>query len=125
MLRSREPHQRSGWIANALCACSSVASRKYWEGPNILSLSKKQHLLWDTTSRSTKRQVMQEILGRGMALWPHWLRLCVHVWDRSICGVLEPRDCLVVGFGGRSTELWSQATSDKLLTTGARIAKLN
>jgi len=39
---------------------SDVANPKIWEGPNILTSSEQQSLLWDTTSRSTKRQDMLE-----------------------------------------------------------------
>jgi len=36
---------------------SSVASPKLW-GTNVLSVSEEQYLIWDTESRSTKRQKM-------------------------------------------------------------------
>jgi len=44
---------------------SGVASSKFWEGPNLLTLSEQQYLVWDTASQSTKRQSMLEIF-RGM-----------------------------------------------------------
>jgi len=46
--------------------------RVNWEGKNILTSSEQ---LWDTTSGSTKRQDMPEILG--VATGPSWLRLCL------------------------------------------------
>jgi len=46
----------------ALVNCS-VASPKFWEEPNILSLSEQQYLTWDTASRSTRQQYLLEILG--------------------------------------------------------------
>jgi len=40
-----------------------VDSPQRWDGPNILTLSELQYLVWDTASRSAKRQDMLEILG--------------------------------------------------------------
>jgi len=56
---------------------SGVASPKFWEGLNILTLSQQQYLDWYTTSRNTKQQNMLEVWG-AWPLWPSWLRLCCH-----------------------------------------------
>ena len=42
---------------------SSVARPKRWEGPTLLTSSEQQYLVWDTASRSTKRQDILELLG--------------------------------------------------------------
>jgi len=47
---------------------------KILEGPNILTLSEQQCLVWDTAPRSTKRQGMLDDWG-ARPLWPPWLRL--------------------------------------------------
>jgi len=40
---------------------SSLASPKFWEGPNILTLCEQQYFVWVTASHSTKRQNMLEL----------------------------------------------------------------
>jgi len=54
--------------ANYIFSCkyvgtSSVASPKFWERPNILTLSERHYFVWDTTFQSTKRQDMLGRLG--------------------------------------------------------------
>jgi len=39
----------------------SVASPKFWKGPNILTSSEQQYLVWVTASQNKKQQDMAEI----------------------------------------------------------------
>jgi len=70
---------------------SSVASPKYWEVPNVLTLSEQQHFVSDTASQSTKRQVMLEIWGEWTpcpAASPS-LRLCDDFNSRVSCSTIS------------------------------------
>jgi len=49
--------------------------RKILGGAKYVTLSEQQYLVWDTASRSTKRQDRLAILGPWL-LCPSWLRLC-------------------------------------------------
>ena len=56
---------------------SSVASPKFWEGPNILNLNEQHYFVLDTASQSSKRQDMLELEIWGTwPLGPPALRLC-------------------------------------------------
>jgi len=48
---------------------NGVVSPKFCEGPNILTLSEHQCLVWDTASRSKKTTIYGESLG-GYGFFP-------------------------------------------------------
>ena len=63
---------------------SGAASLRFWEGPIVLTSRKQQYYVWDTASRSTKREDMQEIWGVNGPFGPPCLLLCAE-WRWPIC----------------------------------------
>jgi len=75
-------------------AGSSVATQKFFLGPNVLLFSEQRYFVWDNASQSTKRQKMLEIWGR--APWSPWLRLCPRATYLVLAGDLVPAGTKVV-----------------------------
>ena len=65
-----------------ICLRSSTGTSPQFFWGDLLTLSEQQYYVWNTASRSTKQQEMQEILGVSMApLYPPGVRLCSEALD--------------------------------------------